>query len=83
MAKPPEIAEDAPGINLWRSYRYLKSYQHFPRSGGTMEQTAKFLAAVDYCDRVNVTYSKRKQEVEANKEKAMNAIAEMLGERHG
>jgi len=59
----PEAYLTASGGELFRAYTWLKLHQIWPVSGGIIDQPAKFVAVVEYCDLVNQTYMKRKREI--------------------
>jgi len=58
------------GAAFFKQYQYLKNYSIFPRAGGLMDQDAKFIRCVDYCDLINLRLEKIK-EAKSNEIKKM------------
>ncbi len=77
MRKPP--APENPGDPLFQAYRWLKNYGHLPVLGGMQAQPAKFIAAVDLIEAVNVAYLRRKQKSEEDKYKAQSWFEKVHG----
>ena len=55
------------GLNLFHSYKWLKNHNTFPIRGGVLNQSAKFIHAVEWCDLVSSKYHKAEQQNENEK----------------
>lgn len=48
--KPPEEGLTDEGTDLFHSYVWMKNYNQSPLMGGMLQQPARFVKAVNFCD---------------------------------
>ena len=68
---------------LFQSYRWLHDFHVLPRSGGMVEQSARFVAAVDYIAVVTSRAREKQEEVRARKEKLRQQLGRKAGVKRG
>jgi len=72
------------GDTLIKAYKWLKNYSIFPVDGGLQNQSAKFARAVEYCDIVNSSYHKLKEDLKSETAMKIQAMNNMMqGKKRG
>lgn len=80
--KPLEIVTEK-GFSLFKAYKWCKNYNIFPISGGLINQSAKFVRAVEICDIIAVKYEKIKNGYKEMQAKQAEQFQRMLGSKRG
>lgn len=65
---PPEEGLTDAGTDLFHSYTWMKNYSQSPLTGGMLQQPARFVKAVNFCDWVVSETNRLKKDHEDNVE---------------
>ena len=76
MAGPPAPTRE--GHDLFRAFTLLKSLGHLPKAGGFLDQSAKFLRVVQYCEAIHGAYLKRAAARDEEKKKNLDFLAKVI-----
>jgi len=66
------------GIELFKAYSMLKNYNVWPVDGGLVEQSAKFLKCVEWCDLVNSRHEDIEKAIHERQKKQADLSAKAL-----
>lgn len=75
--KPLEDVTNA-GFDLYHTYRWLKNYNILPVEGGLINQTAKFVQAVEFMDIVQMKYAAVTERFKTERAKQIESMAGKL-----
>jgi len=76
MQGPPTPTRE--GRDLFRAFTLMRSLGHLPKAGGFLNQSAKFLRVVEYCEAVHGAYLMRAAARDEEKKKNLDFLAKVM-----
>lgn len=70
--------------SIFKAYKWLKNYNILPIKGGWLNQSAKFVNAVDFCESISNKMSILKESEKSDKAKEIENFKNMMNKKkHG